>query len=268
MKSKLLIPLIICVISDLSAFAQTTTYLTAGHEETTADKAFYTRKKAKTDSGWQVTDYFLSGKTAMTGFYTDDSCKIGQGEFAMYDDSGLVYDRYYLVQKKAEGKETLYYSNGIIRAEGTNRAGKRSGEWAGFFPSGKLSGKAKFEDGNQVSASFFHEDGTPDETPTIFWRDADYPGGPHAWIRYLSKTMRYPEKAVNNNIQGTVVIGFNVKKDGSISDIKVVQSAGKELDNEALRVIKHTDTWDPLIIGGIVSESFKKQPIIFKLENF
>jgi TonB family protein len=265
MKSRLLIPLILWVLCDLPAFAQTTIYLAANHQETTADKAFYTRKKIKTDSGWQVTDYFISGKMAMTGLFLDDSCMIGQGEFTWYTDSGYLFRRSHLVQRKAEGKETFYYSNGNVRAEGANREGRHQGEWTGYYLSGKLSGKARYENGNQISASFFHEDGTPDETITLFFRSADYPGGPSAWFRYFSKNMKYPEKAINNNIQGTVVLEFTVKVDGSIADLKVVQSADKLLDDEAFRLINLSGKWDPKIIGGTVCEVIVRQPVTFKL---
>jgi periplasmic protein TonB len=39
---------------------------------------------------------------------------------------------------------------------------------------------------------------------------------------YVQKTVRYPELAIKNNIQGKIMISFIVEKDGSISEIKVI----------------------------------------------
>jgi TonB family protein len=269
-KRILLVTLIITGISQIHAFAQDTTYFNASWKVSTADQASYFRKKVKTDSGWQVTDCFISGKPQMAGFYTDDSCKVSQGEFTWYDDKGNLYHRCSYVQGKAEGRETLYYPGnpgGHKRTEGMNKADKHTGDWTGYYPSGKLSARVRFKDGNQSSASFFNEDGTANKNITLFSREANYPGGMPAYLRFLNKTFRYPDTAVNYEIQGTVLVGFNISREGNISDIKIVRSVEASLDAEALRVVRLMPAWEYLIIGGIACDSYHTQPIIFKLEN-
>jgi protein TonB len=262
-----LIALLLAAVCELPSIAQDTTYLNSNWKETTADKAAYFRIKIKRDTGWQLTDYFRSGKIQMTGSYSDESCNISQGEFIWYDDKGAINRRCSYVQGKAEGSETYYYNNGHKKVTGTNNAGEQDGEWIGYYPSGRLSGKASYEKGKQVSATFFHEDGSPDKTVTEFMKEASYPGGQPKFLRFLMKTLRYPEIAIKNNIQGTAVILFKVSKEGTISDIKVVESVDKSLDEEALRVVSLTHQWEPAIIGGIASDSYHKQPIVFRLAN-
>lgn len=259
--------MIIVCISETHAIAQDTTYFDVSWKATTVGNAAYFRKKLKTDSGWRVSDYFMSGKTQMTGCYTDDSCKIEQGEFVWYDNKGNLYHRCNYNQGKSEGSDILYYHEGGKRMEGTNKAGKKVGEWLGYYPSGKLSAKAQFEDGNQVSASFYNEDGTKNELVTVFYREDAYPGGANAWLEFLNKHLKYPSKALKRNVQGMVIIGFNITKTGKISDITVVRSVDKELDDEAVRIIKRTENWDPLIIGGIACDAYHKQPIIFRFDD-
>ncbi|HMH21219.1 MAG TPA: energy transducer TonB [Puia sp.] len=77
--------------------------------------------------------------------------------------------------------------------------------------------------------------------------------------------MRYPDSAVNYEIQGTVVVGFNITKDGKVSDLKLITRVDKSLDDEALRVMRMMSDWEPEIIGGILCDSYHKQPIIFHL---
>ena len=106
-----------------------------------------------------------------------------------------------------------------------------------------------------------------DKTFTKVEIESEYPGGPSQWLRYLSKNMRYPEDAVNNEIQGTVVVQFIVDKEGNVSDVQAIsgpESGG--LREEAIRVIKKSGNWNPAIQNGRKVKSYKKQPIVFKLE--
>ena len=48
----------------------------------------------------------------------------------------------------------------------------------------------------------------------------------------------YPEKELKSNKQGTVIIEFNVDKQGRVVSHKILQSAGLNLDKEAIRLFK------------------------------
>jgi TonB family protein len=55
---------------------------------------------------------------------------------------------------------------------------------------------------------------------------------------YLEKNLRPPAVAIENNVQGTVVIGFKIDDNKNITDIQVVKSLSRECDAEALRVFR------------------------------
>jgi len=106
-----------------------------------------------------------------------------------------------------------------------------------------------------------------DKTFTKVEIESAFPGGSAAWLRYLNKNLRYPDDAVNNEIQGTVVVQFIVDKEGNVSDVQAI--SGPEnggLRDEAVRVIKKSGKWTPAIQNGRQVKSYKKQPIVFKLE--
>jgi len=103
-----------------------------------------------------------------------------------------------------------------------------------------------------------------DRTFTKVEIESEYPGGSPAWQRYLNKTLRYPQEAIDNEIQGTVVIQFIVDKEGNVSDVEAV-SGPEELRAEAIRVIKKSGTWTPAEQNGRKVKSYKKQPIVFRL---
>lgn len=66
----------------------------------------------------------------------------------------------------------------------------------------------------------------------------EYPGGMEGLMKFLSENIKYPKSAEKNGVQGTVVLQFIVEKTGAISNVKVLKSVEKALDNEAVRVVK------------------------------
>jgi protein TonB len=106
-----------------------------------------------------------------------------------------------------------------------------------------------------------------DKTFTKVEIESEYPGGASAWLRYLNKSFRYPDEAVNNEIQGTVVVQFIVDKEGNVSDVTAISGPTEGgLREEAVRVIKKSGRWTPAVQNGRQVKSYKKQPIVFKLE--
>jgi periplasmic protein TonB len=104
-----------------------------------------------------------------------------------------------------------------------------------------------------------------DKTFTKVEIESDYPGGTAAWIRYLTKNLHYPDEAANAEIQGAVVVQFIVDKEGNVSEVEAV-SGPNELRDEAVRVVKKSGKWTPAVQNGRHVKSYKKQPIVFRLE--
>ena len=105
-----------------------------------------------------------------------------------------------------------------------------------------------------------------DKTFTKVEIESDYPGGTAAWQRYLQKNLQYPDEAESNEIQGQVVVQFIVDKEGKVSDVEAI-SGPNELREEAVRVIKKSGTWTPAVQNGRKVKSYKRQPIVFRLES-
>lgn len=105
-----------------------------------------------------------------------------------------------------------------------------------------------------------------DKTFTKVEIESEYPGGTSAWARYLNKTLQYPQDAIDNEVQGQVVVQFIVDKEGNVSDVQAV-SGPDELKKEAERVIKKSGKWTPAEQNGRKVKSYKKQPITFRLET-
>lgn len=92
-----------------------------------------------------------------------------------------------------------------------------------------------------------------------------FPGGPSRLFTYLSKNIKYPVEAEENNIQGRVIVSFVVERDGSITDISVIKSVHPLLDNEAIRITKLMPKWIPAKQNGETVRVRYTVPVTFRL---
>jgi protein TonB len=95
--------------------------------------------------------------------------------------------------------------------------------------------------------------------------ESSFPGGSSAWLQFLQQHLVYPNKAVRKKIEGTVVVQFIVDKDGSVYDMKAL-TGDPLLQEAALKAMANTPRWIPAMQFGRKVKSYKKQPIIFKLQ--
>ena len=93
----------------------------------------------------------------------------------------------------------------------------------------------------------------------------EYPGGMSALINFLSTTVKYPEDAVKQKVEGRVMVQFVVEKDGSVTDVTVVKNAFPSLDAEAVRVVKAMPKWTPGRVKGKVVRVRYTLPISFRM---
>ena len=92
-----------------------------------------------------------------------------------------------------------------------------------------------------------------------------FPGGDAALIKYLDSHIQYPPEAAKNNIQGRVILQFVVDKTGEIGEVKVVRSVDKDLDKEAVRIVKTLPKFNPGRQNGQAVAVWYTLPVTFKL---
>lgn len=84
-------------------------------------------------------------------------------------------------------------------------------------------------------------------------------------LKWIASHIEYPQSALDNNIQGKVVLRFVVEKDGSIGDVVVAHKVDPALDKEAVRVLKSMPKWTPGKQRGKAVRSYFTLPIAFVL---
>ncbi len=63
-------------------------------------------------------------------------------------------------------------------------------------------------------------------------------GGRELLRKFLRENMRYPKEAIENQIEGDVIIEYRVNGKGEVSEANVVHGIGHGCDAEALRLVK------------------------------
>ena len=77
-----------------------------------------------------------------------------------------------------------------------------------------------------------------------------FPGGTGALMKWLGMNVKYPKAAFEARIQGRVIVTFEVEKDGSVANAKVIRGIDANLDAEALRVVGIMPKWTPGLREG------------------
>ena len=94
-----------------------------------------------------------------------------------------------------------------------------------------------------------------------------FPGGEAELMKYIQKNLKYPPVAMENNIQGRVVVQFVVTKTGKIGEVKVARGKDPDLDKEAVRVVKSLPDFIPGKMNGQAVNVWYTLPITFKLQG-
>lgn len=117
-----------------------------------------------------------------------------------------------------------------------------------------------------------------------------YPGGVQELIRFLSNNIKYPVLAEKYGVEGRVLVNFFVETNGTVSGMKVLKTEFKDrlsdkkfskysetdklsmrekaeelLKEEALRVVKKMENWEPALRRGEKVRVRYTLPISFKL---
>ena len=74
-----------------------------------------------------------------------------------------------------------------------------------------------------------------------------FPGGLQEFYNYIGKKYKTPNV---KGLKGRVLVTFVIEKDGSVTDIKVIEDIGYGTGEEAIRVLKKCKKWIPAEQNG------------------
>jgi len=107
----------------------------------------------------------------------------------------------------------------------------------------------------------------PDSVYSFVPKKAEFPGGDRELRKWLQENINYPIIAVENGIQGKVLVNFVVRTNGQIDGVKVLRGVHPTLDNEAIRLVRAMPRWKAGEKAGVKVNSYFTLPVTFKIKE-
>lgn len=101
---------------------------------------------------------------------------------------------------------------------------------------------------------------------TAVTQDAEFPGGYAALHKYLRDMMRYPPKALDEELQGLVILRFAVEKNGLIGEVQIKKSLSADCDRAAIRAVKSLPRFIPAKVNGVLVRKWITIPFRFIIQ--
>lgn len=215
--------------------------------------------------------------------YTSASVGINGAKTAWYENGKIKYIKEYIKVDKnllpqikvlqywdKDNNQKVKDGNGFFEDEEYNcfekgmvKNGLKTGKWEGrdkskFFQitfneeydNGKLiKGISKDKMGIEYLYTDAHESPKPRK-------------GYEHFYKYIAKKFKISKE--NEKTGGKVILSFVIEKNGSISDVKILRSAGKEFDNESIRLVQEYPDWEPGKYRGMKARVLYSLPITIK----
>lgn len=143
----------------------------------------------------------------------------------------------------------------VVAAPAANQTATVKGKNTGKKTKGKKAKKAAAYE----SLSVYNPELQVDCSPM-------FRGGDAGLFDFIRKNLRYPKKAREAAIQGSVLVRFAIDPDGKVRDVEVIQSVNQYLDAEAVRVVKSLPKFKPGMKDGKPVKFFYNLPVKFILE--
>lgn len=185
--------------------------------------ARYYRETIYTDSiAGTVKDFYLSGKLQSNGTFDHVRKLEPHGTLETWYESGQL-----------ESRSTYIHSAPI--------------ELFTYYPTGQLKRHEKYAGKRRLIGQCFAIDGKKIRFFDYYQRPI-YPegnGGDQALVAAVMRNTVYPEDALRGNVTGRVFLSFTVTPIGTVTDIKVTQSAHPSLDAAAVQAVQQLKRFTP-----------------------
>jgi TonB family protein len=247
-------------------------------------------------AGFRAVEYYPNGKVKANGDYLSES---KYGLWMYYDSTGKKIKEKNYVRGSVSGWYVDYYPNGKIRYKAKCIYGIPRDSIAAFDSKGKkLSNESKEFKAIQddlikndkeirlmpIETDWMEEtsegdddaveiaeapEPVEDEIYVVVEEMPQFPGGNDSLNSYLRRNLQYPQMEKDAGIQGTVYMSFVVRKDGSLSDVKVLKEVpgAPGFTKEAARLINGMPYWNPGKMNGRAVNISFTIPIKFVLRD-
>ena len=147
------------------------------------------------------------------------------------------------------------------------------GVWSDEAKTNKITTEvdfAEFDDDAEVlqQVEVVEETVVDDEPFLIAETMPSFQGGDlNKFRNWVQSNVKFPQIALENGIQGRVVLSFVIEKDGRLTNIQVLQTPDRSLSEEAVRVLNKSPKWSPGKQRNQVVRVKYTLPVDFRVQN-
>ena len=199
----------------------------------------YLRKCLKENDYFHVWDYNNNNVLVTEGFYSDTNF------------TRKLFCHKYFNETKGFLGQTRCYENGRLH-----------GYFVDYDHKGDTTAYQVYDKGSLVK----EWSSNPDNDNQLFEKveqSAEFPGGSSEWLSFLTANLTYPKKLKKEKISGQVLAKVYIDATGTINNVEIIKSLHPLLDEEVIRVIKHSPKWKPARQNGRNVPMTFNQPINF-----
>lgn len=220
-------------------------------------------ENGKKEGAWS--EWYKSGGIKCEGSYKEDK-EVGLWTFYYRNGEKSSYGNF--INGKKDGLWDAWHSNKTQDSKGIYEVGKMQGEWNWYFNNGQKRSSEKYLNDSLLSVAFWDTTGKSISTKGITKTQIMpvFNGGDNELFKFLSTHIKYPEKAKDNGISGTVYLKFVIDEDGFVEEPEVIQSPHYLLSYEATRVLMDMPKWTPGNSHNLPVKVFYNIPIKFTLK--
>ncbi len=153
------------------------------------------------------------------------------------------------IQTVIDGDGNFSVKSDDLIEEGSLRKGTKDGIWNGKYLKTNETFKEIYQLGHFINGTSIDKNNVEIKYNEIEIKPVPKKGLDD-FSKFISKKFNYTNVSIINKIKGKIILTFIVNKEGKIEDIKIIQSVGFGLDEEAIRVVKKYNDWIPGKVRG------------------
>lgn len=95
----------------------------------------------------------------------------------------------------------------------------------------------------------------------------EFPGGTTKLVAFAKSKIKYPITAINDNVQGSVILIFTIDKKGKVTNKMIFKSVRHDLDSVCLKMLSQMPNWKPGRLNGKAIAVYERWKITFILTD-
>jgi protein TonB len=234
-----------------------------------AEAKFYRIKQADNKSGsYSELCFYISGeKESETPMIFSSFMEkyVQSGKCCSWYKNGQLKNEVNYLKGILNGKELIYYENGQVKTERNYSDNKLDKELVTYWKNGTKKREDRFNNGKFEKGICYDSLGNKIKHFDYQIRP-HYKGGESKMLSDIASGLKYPINSKNAGIEGRVYVRIAINSDGTILRLDILSGINRELDWEAMRVIRTLKKFEPAYEDGEPVVFYYAVPITFTLE--